>query len=108
MSESASVSEAMSAGDLRIEIGRELNRDLHERVNSVGNSRAAVRFRKATLVSIAHRIPNRRGDAQNISDKTTDELREFIALNLDLEAPPTGSHLTWIHLKAIYEEVAGE
>lgn len=102
-----SLSEAMSAGDLRIVIGAELGRDLRERVDSVGNSRAAVSFRKATLVSIAHRIPNRRGDARPISDMTCDQLRAFIAKNLDLDPPPDGSHFTWVHLKAIYQEVAG-
>lgn len=103
---SSDVSEATSAGDLRIAIGDALGRDIAERVDSVGDSRAAVKFRKEMLQSIAHRIPNRRGDARNISDMTTAELRTFIARNLDLDPPPEHSHFSWLHLKAIYREVA--
>lgn len=102
-----SLDETMSAGDLRVVVAALVGHDVQDRVDSIGNSRAAVMYRKDVLVSIAHRVPNRTGDARPISRMTCDQLREFIARNVDCEPPPPGQHFTWVHLKALYQELGG-
>jgi len=101
------LNESVSAGDLRVRIGDLVGADIRERVNTVGNSRAAVSFRRPTLLQIAIRIPVRTGDLRDPRDLTTSELRTYIARNTGVEPPASSSHFQWIHLKAIYQELEG-
>lgn len=100
-----SIDETMTAADLRIKIAEEVGDDIRDRVENVGNSRGAVQFERDTLLSIAFRIPNRRGDARDLREMNVTELREFIAANTRTEEPC--GMFNWLHLKAIWREIGG-
>jgi hypothetical protein len=91
--------EAKSARQLRIAIGAKYGRDLRERVDSIGNSPAAVAFRRPLLEEIAADVL----DDATVEDLSVKQLRAMVARALDHE-PPAG-HFTWLHLRDIYETI---
>ncbi len=91
--------ESKSARQLRVAIGAAYGRDLRERVDSIGNSPAAVAFRRPLLEEIAADVL----DDVAVDEVGVQELRTMVARALDRE-PPAG-HFTWLHLRDIYETV---
>jgi hypothetical protein len=91
--------ESKTSRSLRIAIGARYGRDLRERVDSIGNSAAAVAFRRPLLEEIATDVL----DDVNVEDPSVTQLRAMVARALDRE-PPAG-HFTWLHLRDIYETV---
>lgn len=98
--------EPSSVAELRVAIGDELGLDLRERMQSVGRHDSAVVFRKRTLVMIAWEIPNRTGDAQDVRQLGVDELRQWIARQLQVDAPNGGVQFRYGELRAIYDALA--
>lgn len=92
--------ESKTSRSLRIAIGAKYGRDLRERVDSVGNTAAAVRFRRPLLEEIAEDVLDEEHD---IADLSVRELRARIATALDREEP--AGHFNWLHLRDLYETV---
>lgn len=105
MASAASLDECMSVGDLRIRIAEELDHDIEDPVDTVGNGRVAGAFRKQTLRSIAFRIPDRRGDARDFRTLTSGDLRTYIARQLDTDPP--ARHYTWSYRETIHLTITG-
>jgi hypothetical protein len=91
--------ESKTSRALRIAIGATYGHDLRERVNSTGNTPAAVRFRRPLLEEIAEDVL----EEETASELRVRELRARIASALD-RAEPAGQ-FNWLHLRDIYETV---
>jgi hypothetical protein len=84
---------------LRIAIGATYGHDLRERVDSVGDTPAATRFRRPLPKKLAEDIL----EEEAVSELRDWELRGRIASELD-RAEPAGQ-FNWLHLRDIYETV---
>lgn len=100
---SAEFAEPETCWQYRIAIGEAVGQDIADRIMD-GSNPNSVRFRAATLRSIAFAIPDRTGDARDIRELTYDELRAYIARQLDFD--DEGRDFRWHQLKRIYEVVS--
>jgi hypothetical protein len=91
--------ESKTSRALRIAIGATYGRDIRERVNSVGNTAAPVRFRRPLLEEIAEDVL----EEENLSELGVRELRARIASALDRAEP--APRFNWLHLRDIYETI---
>jgi hypothetical protein len=92
--------ESKTSRSLRIAIGAKYGRDLRERVDSIGNTAAAVRFRRPLLEEIGEDVLD---EGDNVGDLGVEEIRARIAEALGREEP--AGHFNWLHLRDLYEAV---